>query len=268
MTTDPALDFRFERHADGVAVLTLDRPDTLNSLTFEIYGQLERLFAELEFDDSVKAIVLTGAGNGFCSGGNVEDIISELFERETAETLRFTRMTGAVVRNMRRLGKPIVAAINGIAAGAGSVLALASDLRVMSEKAKFAFLFTKVGLTGADMGAAYLLPQMVGMGRATEYLMFGRKVPADECERVGLANRVVAPEAVLDTALALARELAAGPGLAISMTKKMLVNEASMDLDSAIEQEAQAQAILLRCHDHREFYEAWKAKREPRFEGR
>lgn len=261
-------DFRFERQDDGVAVLTFDRPDTLNSLTFEIYGQLERLFFELETDDSVKVVVITGAGKGFCSGGNVEDIIGELFERETAGTLAFTRMTGAVVRNMRRLGKPIVAAINGIAAGAGSVLALASDLRVMGEKSKFAFLFTKVGLTGADMGAAYLLPQIVGMGRATEYLMFGRKVESEECLRVGLANRVVPQDQVLETAMELARELARGPGLALSMTKKMLVNEAPMDLDAAIEQEAQAQAILLRCFDHREFYEAWKAKREPRFEGR
>ncbi|MCA8942894.1 MAG: enoyl-CoA hydratase family protein [Planctomycetes bacterium] len=263
-----SFDFRFERHPDGVAVLTFDRQDTLNSLTFEIYGQLERLFFDLEHDDSVKVVVMTGAGRGFCSGGNVEDIIAELFEREPAETLKFTRMTGAVVRHMRRLGKPIIGAINGIAAGAGSVLGLACDLRILSTKAKFAFLFSKVGLTGADMGAAYLLPQIVGMGKATELLLFGDKIEADECLRIGLANRVVEPDALLDEALSMARTLATGPMLAHSMTKKMLVNEASMDLDSAIEQEAQAQAILLRCHDHREFYEAWKAKREPNWEGR
>ena len=186
-------DFQFERHDDGVAVLTFDRPDTLNSLTFAIYDQLQHLFVDLEHDDSVKVVVMTGAGRGFCSGGNVEDIIAELFEREPAETLKFTRMTGAVVRNMRRLGKPILGAINGIAAGAGSVLGLACDMRILSTKAKFAFLFSKVGLTGADMGAAYLLPQIVGMGRATELLLFGDKIDAEECLRIGLANRVVEP---------------------------------------------------------------------------
>ena len=165
---------------DGVAVLTFDRPDTLNSLTFEIYGQLEKLFVDLRTDKSVKAIVLTGKGKGFCSGGNVEEIIGPLFEKDLNGTLEFTRMTGAVVRNMLRLEKPIISAINGIAAGAGSVLALASDMRVMSEKAKFAFLFTKVGLTGADMGAAWLLPKIVGTGRAMEMLMLGGKVLADE----------------------------------------------------------------------------------------
>ena len=266
--SDPHFDFRFERHDDGVAVLTFDRPDSLNSLTFDIYRQLEHLFHDLEYDDRVKVVVVTGEGRGFCSGGNVEDIIAELFEREPAETLKFTRMTGAVVRHMRRLSKPILGAINGIAAGAGSVLGLACDMRILSSKAKFAFLFSKVGLTGADMGAAYLLPQIVGMGRASELLLFGDKIDAEECLRIGLANRVVEPEKLLDETMALARTLATGPMLAHSMTKKMLVNEASMDLDSAIEQEAQAQAILLRCHDHREFYEAWKAKRDPEWQGR
>ena len=261
-------DFRFDVREDGVAVLTLDRPESLNSLTFAIYGQLERLFLDLEHDDAVRSIVLTGAGKGFCSGGNVDDIIGALFEADAAETLRFTRMTGAVVRNMMRLSKPIVAAINGTAAGAGTVLALASDLRVLSERAGFAFLFTKVGLTGADMGAAWLLPRTVGRGVATELLMLGDKIDAAECHRIGLANRVVAPDAVLDEAIALAKRLADGPGLALAMTKKMLVNEAAMDLDAAIEQEAQAQALLLRCRDHREFYDAWKEGRAPRFTGR
>ena len=261
-------DFRFEKHPDGVAVLTLDRPDSLNSLTFEIYGQLERLFVDLETDAEVKVVVLTGAGRGFCSGGNVEDIIARLFEKDVADTLAFTRMTGAVVRNMCRLSKPIIAAVNGTAAGAGTVLALACDLRVLSDKAKFAFLFTKVGLTGADMGAAHLLPRVVGQGRAAELLMLGEKIDAQECFRIGLANRVVPAEQLMDEALGLARRLAAGPGLALAMTKKMLVNEAGMDLDSAIEQEAQAQALLLRADDHREFYESWQEKREPRFRGR
>ncbi len=261
-------DFRFEVDDHGVAVLTLDRPERLNSLTFAIYAQLERLFVDLATDDEVRAVVLTGAGKGFCSGGDVDDIIGELFQQEPHQTLAFTRMTGAVVRNMLRLDKPIVAALNGTAAGAGAVLALASDLRVLADTAKFAFLFTKVGLTGADMGAAWLLPRMIGHGRAAELLMLGDKIGAEEAYRIGLANRVVAPDKVLDEALALARRLADGPRLAIGMTKRMLVNEWPMDLESAIEQEAQAQAILLRCHDHREFHAAWSAGRPPRFEGR
>jgi enoyl-CoA hydratase/carnithine racemase len=263
-----AYDFHFETDDDGVATLTLDRPDTLNSLTFAIYAQLEQLFVDLRTDDSVKAIVLTGKGKGFCSGGNVEEIIGPLFDKDLTGTLEFTRMTGAVVRNMLRLDKPIIAAINGVAAGAGSVLALASDMRVMSETAKFAFLFTKVGLTGADMGAAWLLPKIVGTGRAMELLMLGDKVLAEQCMQIGLANRVVAPENVLVEATAIARRLATGPGLAIGMTKKMVWQEWPMDLDAAIEQEAQAQALLLRARDHREFYEAWMEKREPKWQGR
>jgi enoyl-CoA hydratase/carnithine racemase len=261
-------DFRFERGSDGVAVLTFDRPETLNSLTFAIYGQLERLFRELDDDETVKAVVLTGHGRGFCSGGSVEDIIGPLLESELDATLGFTRMTGAVVRNMLRLQKPIVAAINGVAAGAGAVLALASDLRVMADTAKIAFLFTKVGLTGADMGAAWLLPKVVGTGRAMELLLLGDKVPADECLRLGLANRVVPADEVLAEAMGLARRLAAGPGLAIAMTKRLVWQEWTLDLDAAIEQEAQAQALLLRAHDHREFYNAWMEKRDPRFLGR
>jgi enoyl-CoA hydratase/carnithine racemase len=261
-------DFRFECGSDGIAVLTLDRPETLNSLTFAIYGQLERLFRNLDDDESVKVIVITGHGSGFCSGGSVDEIIGPLLEAELDGTLAFTRMTGAVVRNMLRLQKPILAAINGVAAGAGAVIALACDLRVMSQQAKFAFLFTKVGLTGADMGAAWLLPKVIGTGRAMELLMLGDKIPADECLRIGLANRVVQPDAVLGETMQLARRLAAGPGLALAMTKKLVWNEWPMDLDAAIEQEAQAQALLLRSHDHREFYNAWMEKREPRFQGR
>ena len=261
-------DFRFERDDDGIALVTFDRPDTLNSLTFDVYGQLERLFHELQDDESVKVVVLTGAGRGFCSGGSVEEIIGPLLETDLGGTLAFTRMTGAVVRNMLRLEKPIIAAINGVAAGAGAVLALASDLRVMSEQAKFAFLFTKVGLTGADMGAAWLLPKIVGTGRAMELLLLGDKLAAEDCLRCGLANRVVGPEQVLPEALALAQRLAHGPGLALGMTKKMVWNEWPMDLEAAIEQEAQAQALMLRAGDHREFYNAWMEKREPRFLGR
>ncbi len=264
----PNYDFDFAVRDDGIAVLTLNRPDTLNSLTFEIYAQLEQLFLDLEHDDRVKVVVLTGAGKGFCSGGNVEEIIQPLLDRELAETLRFTRMTGAVVRNMMRLSKPILAAVHGVAAGAGTVLALASDMRILSTDASFAFLFTRVGLTGADMGAAHLLPKVIGAGRAAELLMLGNKIDAKECYRIGLANRVVAPDKLLEETCGLAEKLARGPGLALAMTKRLLVNESSMDLDSAIEQEAQAQALLLRAHDHREFFTAWSEKRHPKFEGR
>ncbi len=266
--TDKNGNFRFERAPDGVATLTLDRPETLNSLTFGTYRSLERLFVDLETDESVKVLVITGAGRGFCSGGDIHDIIAPLLERDLEGTLEFTRMTGAVVRNMRRLTKPIIAAINGTAAGAGAVIALAADLRLMSDRASFAFLFTKVGLTGADMGAAHLLPMVVGAGRAAELLMLGDKIDAEECHRIGLANRVVPPDKLDEEALAIARRLAAGPTQALAMTKRLLVDESYLGLDSAIEQEALAQAVLLRAHDHREFYEAWKEKRPPRFEGR
>jgi enoyl-CoA hydratase/carnithine racemase len=272
MTTDnttdnPDFGFNLDVGENGVAILELDRPDTLNSLTFEIYGRLERLFADLETDDSVKVVVLTGKGKGFCSGGNVEDIIARLLELDVAKTLAFTRMTGAVVRNMRRLTKPIIGAINGVTAGAGTVLALACDIRILSAKATFAFLFCRVGLTGADMGAAYLLPKVVGAGRAAELLLLGDKIDAAECYRIGLANRVVPHDQLLAEVLVLANRLAEGPLLANAMTKRLLINESNMDLDSAIEQEAQAQALLLRANDHREFYAAWAAKRPPAFKG-
>lgn len=261
-------DFRFDVNDEGVAVLTLDRPDTLNSLTFDVYGQLERLFRDIDDDETIKVVVLTGEGRGFCSGGSVDEIIGPLLESELDAALAFTRMTGAVVRNMLRCSKPIVAAINGIAAGAGAVLALASDLRIVADTAKFAFLFSKVGLTGADMGTAWLLPKVIGTGRAMELLLLGDKVTADEALRIGLANRVTPVDQVLDEAMEIAHRLAAGPGLAHAMTKKMVWNEWPMDLDAAIEQEAQAQALLLRAGDHREFYNAWMEKRDPRFLGR
>jgi enoyl-CoA hydratase/carnithine racemase len=261
--------FRYEVGGeDGVALLTFTRPDTLNSLTFEIYADLERLFLEARTDARIRAIVITGEGKGFCSGGNVEEIIGELLTRGPADTLAFTRMTGAVVENMRRLDKPIVAAVNGVAAGAGAVLALASDLRVVADSASFAFLFTRVGLTGADMGAAFLLPKVVGAGRAAEMLLLGEKVDAARALEAGLANKVVPQAETVQTALEWARKLAQGPPLALGLTKRLLVNETDMDLSSAIEQEALAQAILLKCADHEEFYRSWKEKRPPRFTGR
>jgi enoyl-CoA hydratase/carnithine racemase len=259
--------FRCE-DSDGVATLTLDRPDTLNSLSFEIYAELEAYFSHLRWRRDVRAVVLTGAGRGFCSGGNVHDIIGRLLDRDSPALLDFTRMTGAVVRNMRACPQPIVAAINGTAAGAGAVLALASDIRLVSENAKFAFLFVKVGLAGADMGAAFLLPRVVGLGRATEMLLLGDPVSAADAERFGLVSRVVAEGKLLDEAQALARRLADGTGVGIAMTKEMLGRELSMTLDDAIEAEAQAQALCMRGPDFREFYEAFVGKRSPRFSGR
>ena len=254
--------------SDGIATITLNRPEVMNALTFEVYAQLRDLFASLRSDDAVKVVILTGAGDQFCSGGDVHKIIGELLQRDLKEHLEFTRMTGAVVQNMRLLDKPIIAALNGMTAGAGAVLALASDLRIASERARFAFLFTGVGLTGADMGAGYLLPRVVGLGRASELLLLGDRVDAATAERYGLVNHVVPHEHLLPAAQEWARRLAQGPTLAISMTKQMLNNELSMDLASAIEAEAQAQALLLMGDDHRRFYEAFKNKEKPTFTGR
>jgi len=254
-------DFLYEVN-EGVATLTLNRPEVMNALTFEVYAQLRDLFAELRRDDNVRAVILTGAGDNFCSGGDVHEIIGELLKRNMQEHLEFTRMTGAVVENMRRLDKPIIAALNGMTAGAGSVLALASDLRIASDRARFAFLFTKVGLTGADMGAGYLLPKIVGLGRAFELLLLGDAIDAATAERYGLVNRVVPPPDLLPTAQQIAARLASGPTLAVSMTKHMLNHELNMDLASAIEAEAQAQALLLMGDAHREFYENFKARQQ------
>ncbi len=256
--------FRYEER-DAVGRITLDRPETLNSLTFEVYDELRRFLAWLRGRKAPRALVITGAGRGFCSGGDVNAIIGALFERPSAGILEFTRMTCDVVRNMRALEKPIVAAVNGTAAGAGAMIALAADLRVVSSAAKFAFLFVKVGLAGADMGAANLLPRVVGLGRATELLMTGRAVDAAEAERIGLANRVVAPEALLPEADVLAAALAAGPSFALGMTKELLDREAALDLGAALEWEAQAQAYCMHHRDFREAFDAWKEKRAPRF---
>src|SRR5579863_608829 len=239
--------------ADGIATVTLNRPEVMNALTFTIYAQLRDLFESLRSDNSVRVVILTGAGDQFCSGGDVHEIIGELLKRDMKDHLEFTRMTGAVVQNMRLLDKPIIAALNGMTAGAGAVLALASDLRIASEKARFAFLFTRVGLTGADMGAGYLLPQVVGMGRAFELLLLGDTIDVATAERYGLVNRIVPHAELLPAAHAWARRLAEGPTLAISMTKHMLTREINMDLVSAIEAEAQAQALLLMGEDHRIF---------------
>jgi enoyl-CoA hydratase/carnithine racemase len=262
MATYRAFDYRVE---DGIGTVTFTRPDVLNSLTFEVYAELERLALDCQADESVRVLVLTGTGKGFCSGGDVHEIIGELFKRDVKGMLQFTRMTGAVVRNLRLLEKPVVASVNGIAAGAGAVLALASDFRVLADTARFAFLFAKVGLTGADMGAAFLLPKVVGFGRATELLMLGDTIDAATAERYGLAHRVVPADLLAEETRALARRLADGPAQALGMTKRMLNNEWGMDLVSAIEAEAQAQALLLMAEDHKEFYRAFTEKRPPRF---
>ncbi len=253
---------------NGVATITLDRPAVLNALTTTIYAQLRDLMEALRYDESVKVIILTGTGKGFCSGGDVDEIIGDYLDRDMRDHLEFTRMTGALVQNMRTLDKPIIAAINGMAAGAGALLALASDFRLASESARFAFLFTRVGLTGADMGAAYLLPRLIGSGRALELLMFGDTIDAATAERYGLVNRVVPPDTLLSTAREWADRLANGPTFALSMTKRMVNNEWNMDLHAAIEAEAQAQALLMMGGDHRVFYEAFKQKATPKFTGR
>jgi enoyl-CoA hydratase/carnithine racemase len=252
----------------GVATVTLNRPEKLNALTFQSYADLRDLIAELPHRGDVRVLVIAGEGRGFCSGGDVEEIIGELQRMEAAELLEFTRMTGAVVKALREVPIPVVAQINGIAAGAGSVIALASDFRLLSSKASFAFLFTKVGLAGADMGSAYLLPRIVGAGRATELLMLGDKVDAETALRIGLANSVHEPDALASAAAALAGRLADGPALAYGTTKSLIVRELDMDLGSSIELEAMTQALMMKTHDHGEFYAAWKDGRDPKWEGR
>ena len=251
--------------ADGVATVTLDRPDKLNALTFEVYAELRDFFRDAGGRSDVRAIVLTGAGRGFCSGGDVNDIIGQLFAKDMPGLLEFTRMTGALVENIRTCPRPVIAAVNGVAAGAGAVIAAACDVRIVSDAASFAFLFVKVGLSGADMGIAWLLPRLIGFGRATELLMTGDKVDAAEALRIGLANRVVPADRVLPEARALAQKLAAGPAFGLSVTKEMLDAESSLSLSHAIEAEAQAQAICMQHPDFREFYDAFVAKRPPRF---
>jgi enoyl-CoA hydratase/carnithine racemase len=263
-----SFDFLYEVNGDGIATLTFNRPEVMNALTFEVYAQFRDLLEELRYDEAVKVLVLTGAGDAFCSGGDVHKIIGALIERDVKDHLAFTRMTGAVVQNMRLLDKPIIAALNGMTAGAGAVIALASDLRIASERARFAFLFSKVGLAGVDMGSGYLLPRIVGMGRASELLLFGDTVDAATADRYGLVNRVVPHDELLLAAQEWAKRLANGPTLAISMTKRMINSEWNMDLISALEAEAQAQALMLMGEDHRRFYEAFKAKEKPEFTGR
>ena len=253
---------------DGVATVTFSRPDKLNALTFDVYADLRDLLGELPHRGDARVLVLTGEGRGFCSGGDVEEIIGELQRMPAAGLLEFTRMSGAVVKAMRDSPLPIIAAVNGVAAGAGAVLALAADLRLVASSAKFSFLFTKVGLAGADMGAAYLLPRLVGLGRATELLMLGGEVEAARAAGIGLATRVVADDELPAAAQELARELADGPALAYSTTKVLLTRELDLDLAGAVEMEALTQALLMKSDDFGEFYAAWSEGRSPEWTGR
>jgi enoyl-CoA hydratase/carnithine racemase len=254
--------------SDGVGTVVLSRPEQLNALTFDVYADLRDLLGELPHRGDVSVLIVTGSGRGFCSGGDVNEIIGSLQTMDSKGLLEFTRMTGSVVQRMRELPIPIIAAVNGVAAGAGAVIALAADLRVMAESAAFHFLFTRVGLAGADMGAAYLLPRVVGLGRATELLLLGEAVPAQEAERIGLVNRVVGEEGLMDEASDLARKLASGPTWAIGSTKSLLTRELDMDLAASIELEAWTQALLMTGEDHHRFYEAFKSGQRPDWTGR
>ncbi|MEE2844978.1 MAG: enoyl-CoA hydratase family protein [Gemmatimonadota bacterium] len=249
----------------GVATITLNRPDRLNALTFEVYDELRRSFAELHDDGSVRAIVITGSGRAFCSGGDVEDIIGALLERDFRGLLEFTRMTCDLVLSIRRCRKPVIGALNGTVAGAGAVIATACDMRVAAESAKIAYLFTRVGLSGADMGAAWMLPRIVGLAKASELLMTGEFISAQEAHRIGLYNRVVPDGEALEAATELADKLALGPSFALEITKDALNREASMDFVSALEAEAQIQAALMVHPDFREAYDAFTEKRNPDF---
>jgi enoyl-CoA hydratase/carnithine racemase len=252
---------------DRVATITLNRPERKNPLTFESYAELRDLFRQLAYADDVKAIVITGAGENFCSGGDVHEIIGPLTRLDMPGLLAFTRMTGDLVKAMRACPQPIVAAVDGVCAGAGAILALSSDIRYGTARSKTAFLFTRVGLAGCDMGACALLPRVIGQGRAAELLYTGRAMKGEEAERWGFFNRLCEPGEVLAQAQAFAATLANGPTFAHGMTKKMLQQEWNMGVDEAIEAEAQAQAICMATNDFHRAYHAFVAKEQPRFEG-
>lgn len=259
--------FRVEQH-DGITTVTLDRPDKLNALTFEVYADLRDLLTELPHRGDTRALVLRGEGRGFCSGGDIDEIIGATLAMRPDELLDFTRMTGQVVRAMRECPVPVIAAVHGIAAGAGSVLALAADFRVVARSARFAFLFTRVGLAGADMGAAYLLPRIVGLGHATKLLMLGDTVDATEADRYGLVSELVDDDRLEEATDALAARLASGPAFALAQTKALLTQELDMSLASSVELEAMTQALLMKSADYAEFHAAFTAGRAPQWKGR
>jgi enoyl-CoA hydratase/carnithine racemase len=251
----------------AVGVITLNRPERKNPLTFESYAELRDLFRTLVYVDEVKAVVIQGAGGNFCSGGDVHEIIGPLTGMAMPDLLAFTRMTGDLVKAMRACPQPLVAAIDGVCAGAGAIMAMASDLRVGTARSKTAFLFTRVGLAGCDMGACAMLPRIVGQGRASDLLYSGRSLGGDEALAWGFLNRLVAPEQLLHGATTWAAEIAAGPSFAHAMTKRMLHQEWSMGVDEAIESEAQAQAICMMTQDFHRAYDAFSAKQKPAFQG-
>lgn len=258
--------FRYEQDPkSGVATITLNRPDRLNALTFEAYAELRDTFRALDTEPGVRTVVITGAGRAFCSGGDVEDIIGALFARDRVGLQEFTRLTCDLILSIRRCRRPVVAALNGTVAGAGAVIAAACDVRIAADSAKIAFLFTRVGLSGADMGAAWLLPRLVGSGRASELLLTGDFIDAQVAERIGLYNRVVPPDRVLSEATRFAERLARGPSPALGVTKHALDAEAALDLEAALAHEAEVQADLMQHQNFRESYEAFRAKREPKF---
>ena len=255
------------RREGRVGVITLNRPERKNPLTFDSYAELRDLFRDLAGVDSVRAVVLSGAGGNFCSGGDVHEIIGPLTQRDPAGLLQFTRMTGDLVKAMRHCPQPIVAAVDGVCAGAGAILAMSSDFRLGTPRAKTAFLFTRVGLAGCDMGACAILPRIIGQGRASELLFTGRSMSADEAVAWGFFNRLVSPEEVLQESLQLAEEIASGPTFAHAMTKKMLHAEWNLSVDAAIDAEAEAQAICMQTEDFRRAYRAFAAKQKPQFQG-
>jgi enoyl-CoA hydratase/carnithine racemase len=253
---------------EGVGTVTLDRPGKLNALTFEAYADLRDLLAELPHRGDTRVLVIRGTGRAFCSGGDVNEIIGATLSMSPDELLAFTRMSGEVIREMRDGPVPVIAAVHGMAAGAGAVIALAADFRVCTPAARFAFLFTKVGLSGGDMGAAYLLPRLVGLGHATRLLMLGDTVNAEEAARIGLVSFLVEKDAFDDEVGALARRLASGPVQAYAQTKALLTREQDMSLSAAIELEAMTQALLMKGEDYAEFHAAFNAGRPPRWKGR
>jgi enoyl-CoA hydratase/carnithine racemase len=261
-----AQNFRYEVQSK-VATITLDRPERKNPITFASYAELRDLFRALKYASDVHAVVITGAGGNFCSGGDVHEIIGPLVQLPAPELLMFTRMTGDLVLAMRGCPQPIVAAVDGVCAGAGAIVAMASDLRLATARSKTAFLFNRVGLAGCDMGACAMLPRIVGQGRAGELLYTGRALGGEEGERWGFFNRLAAPEALLAEAQALARELAAGPTFANGITKTMLHQEWGMTIEQAVEAEAQAQALCMLTEDFKRAYRAFVAKSKPVFEG-
>jgi enoyl-CoA hydratase/carnithine racemase len=252
--------------ATSVATITLNRPERLNALTFQVYTELRDTFRALDTEDGVRAIVITGAGRAFCTGGDVEEIIGALFARKSEGLLEFTRLTGDLILAIRQCRRPVVAALNGTVAGAGAVIAAATDIRIATDSAKIAFLFTRVGLAGADMGAAWLLPRIVGLAHASELLLLGDFITAERAAQIGLYNRVVPADRLMAEATDVAARLARGPSAALGVTKQALNEEASLTLYSAIEWEAQAQAALMLAPNFREAYEAFRARREPMFE--